>query len=216
MSAEVLARAFEPFFTTKPLGQGSGLGLSIIHSFVEQSGGWIGIDSMLGSGTRVRLLLPRAEHRSQESAVPQPAGTAEPVGNGETVLLVEDEPSVRQLVGGLVSGLGYRLIEAHDGPSALRILSESSRDVDLLVTDVMLPHGINGFDLAQRARQLRSGLKVLFMSGYAEGAMADAGAELDEIELIRKPFRKGDLAVRLRQAFDRDAKPPRAQRAAPG
>jgi PAS domain S-box-containing protein len=207
MPAEVLARAFEPFFTTKQMGRGSGLGLSMVYGFVKQSGGRISIDSAPGRGTRVRLVLPRAESGIEPAAAP-PAPVQAP-GNGELILLVEDDPSVRQLASGIVAGLGYRLIEAPDGPAALAVLAESG-EVDLLVSDVMLPRGMNGFELARRARQLQPGLRVLFMSGYAESAMAEAGAGLGEIDLIHKPFRKADLAARLRRTLSQPAEPDRA------
>ena len=165
MSAEVAARAFDPFFTTKPIGQGTGLGLSMIYGFARQSNGHVTIDSRIGQGTSVRLYLPRhhgdvaAEHASAVKA-------AEHAATGETVLVVEDEPVVRGVILEMLDEQGYRTLEAVDGPSGLRILRCDAR-IDLLVTDVGLP-GMNGRQLADQARETRPDLKILFITGYAE------------------------------------------------
>jgi CheY-like chemotaxis protein len=198
MTPEVLDRAFEPFFTTKRIGRGSGLGLSMVYGFVAQSGGHISIDSAPGKGTRIRLLLPRAAAELPQPETP-PAAAASHQGKGELILLVEDEPGVRQLATQLLEQLGYRFIEAGDGHAALAALA-ATPDVDLLFTDVVLPRGMNGIETARRARALRPGLRVLFMSGYAEGALA-AAAHGGEIDLLHKPFRKAELAARLRRAL---------------
>ncbi len=209
MPADVAARAFEPFFTTKRVGQGSGLGLSMVYGFVSQSGGHASIDSAPGTGTRIRLLLPRA---AAEPDLPVPAAPAAPAaiaapdaGQGEMILLVEDDPNVRQLAAQLLDQLGYNFIEAADGPSALAALADAPH-VDLLFTDVMLPRGMNGIEVARRARETLPGLKVLFMSGYAEGALTPAASGV-EMDLIHKPFRKSELAARLRRALDGRSQP---------
>jgi PAS domain S-box-containing protein len=202
MPPDVVARAFEPFFTTKRVGQGSGLGLSMVYGFVSQSGGHASIDSAPGAGTRIRLLLPRAA-AELETAAPAPAPLAlvpAEVGHGETILLVEDDPNVRQLAAQLLDQLGYNFIEAGDGPAALAALAEAPQ-IDLLFTDVMLPRGMNGVEVAKRAREIIPDLKVLFMSGYAEGALAPAAGGI-EMDLMHKPFRKSELATRLRRALD--------------
>jgi PAS domain S-box-containing protein len=201
MPAEVAARAFEPFFTTKRVGQGSGLGLSMVYGFVSQSGGHASIDSAPGAGTRIRLLLPQAEPQiPAAAAAPQPADDELQARHGEMILLVEDDPNVRQLAAQLLEQLGYSFIEAANGPAALAALDDAPR-IDLLFTDVMLPHGMNGVEVARQARERVPGLKVLFMSGYAEGALA-SGASGMEVDLLHKPFRKSELAARLRRALD--------------
>src|SRR5580704_17929729 len=195
MSAEVAARAFDPFFTTKPIGQGTGLGLSMIYGFARQSNGHVTLDSKIGRGTSVRLYLPRhygdgaAEHASAVRA-------AEHAATGETVLVVEDEPVVRGVILEMLGEQGFRTLEAVDGPSGLQILRDHER-IDLLVTDVGLP-GMNGRQLADQARETRPGLKILFITGYAESvAMAD-GFLQPGMEMITKPFDLEHLSQRIR------------------
>jgi hypothetical protein len=195
MTAEVAARAFDPFFTTKPIGQGTGLGLSMIYGFARQSNGHATIDSKPGHGTSVRLYLPRHQ---KVSAVEQAsaAAAAERAVTGETVLVVEDEPVVRGVILEMLGEQGYRTLEARDGPAALKLLRGEQR-IDLLVTDVGLP-GMNGRQLADQAREMRAGLKVLFITGYAENvAMAD-GFLQPGMEMITKPFDLGNLSRRVR------------------
>ena len=185
MSAEVAARAFDPFFTTKPIGQGTGLGLSMIYGFARQSNGHASIDSKPGRGTSVRLYLPR--HQGGAAARPaSTAATAERSATGETVLVVEDEPVVRAVIWRCWIEQGYRTLEAVDGPSGLRIL-QGDEEIDLLVTDVGLP-GINGRQLADQAREIRPDLKVLFITGYAESVAITDGFLLPGMEMITKPF----------------------------
>jgi PAS domain S-box-containing protein len=189
MSPDVMARVFEPFFTTKPLGQGTGLGLSQVYGFVQQSNGVVQIESEPGKGTLVRLCLPRndsAEHVGEADAVPAP----EPARIGETVLLVDDEDGVRMPASTHLRELGYRVLEAEDGPTALRLLKSISR-LDLLVTDVGLPNGMNGRQVAEAVRQQLQGLPVLFITGYAATKLPPG------TEVIRKPFDLDTFARRI-------------------
>ncbi|QFU15512.1 PAS domain S-box protein [Microvirga thermotolerans] len=195
MAPDVRDRAFDPFFTTKPLGQGTGLGLSMIYGFAKQSEGHVRIHSEVGEGTTVRIYLPRHDGHVEEES---PSGTAEAPrsGTGEVVLVVEDDPTVRSLIVEVLAELGYEALQAHDGPSGLRCL-ESDRHIDLLVTDVGLP-GLNGRQLADAARQKRPGLKILFITGYAESAALASGFLDPGMEMITKPFAVENLAERIR------------------
>ena len=196
MSAEVAARAFDPFFTTKPIGQGTGLGLSMIYGFTRQSNGHVTIDSRIGQGTSVRLYLPR--HQGDIAAGhPAAAGAAEPAATGETVLVVEDEPVVRDVILEMLGEQGYLTLEAVDGPSGLKILRSGAR-IDLLVTDVGLP-GMNGRQLADQARETRPDLKILFITGYAGSAVIAEGFLQPGMEMITKPFDLDHLSQRIRR-----------------
>jgi CheY-like chemotaxis protein len=200
MPAEVIARAFDPFFTTKPIGQGTGLGLSMVYGFAKQSEGHARIYSEPGEGTTIRIYLPRYRGKveGETAPAPEPMPRAE---DGEVVLVVEDEPVVRGLVVDILKDLGYRAIEASDGPSGLRAL-ESDLRVDLLVTDVGLP-GLNGRELADKAREKRPSLKVLFITGYAENAAIASGFLAPGMEMITKPFAIDVLAKRIRDMIER-------------
>jgi PAS domain S-box-containing protein len=195
MSAEVASRAFDPFFTTKPIGQGTGLGLSMIYGFARQSNGHVTIDSKLGQGTTVRIYLPR--HHGDVADEPASAvKSAEHAATGETVLVVEDEPVVRGVILEMLGEQGYRTIEAIDGLAGLRILQSNAR-IDLLVTDVGLP-GMNGRQLADQARENRPDLKILFITGYAESVAIADGFLQPGMEMITKPFDLGNLSRRVR------------------
>jgi CheY-like chemotaxis protein len=196
MSAAVRDRAFDPFFTTKPMGQGTGLGLSMVYGFARQSEGHARIYSEVGQGTTVKLYLPR--HGGPTAAATDTA-TEESVQRaerGETVLVVEDEAAVRELVVDVLNDLGYRALEAADGPSSLEILRSPAR-IDLLVTDVGLP-GMNGRQVADAAREQRPELKVLFITGYAENAAMANGFLAPGMEMVTKPFAVDALAARIR------------------
>ncbi|RZL94946.1 MAG: PAS domain S-box protein [Variovorax sp.] len=198
MAADVLAKAFDPFFTTKPIGQGTGLGLSMVYGFVQQSHGHVRLESEPGRGTAVTLLLPRAEPRTPDAAlVAPPAGSPLPLGSDEVVLVVEDDPGVRLLVLDLLEDLGYRTLQAPDGATAIPILQSAQR-IDLLVSDVGLP-GINGRQVAEIARQHRPDLEVLFMTGYAEQVATRAELLAPGMHMIAKPFAIDDFARIVKQ-----------------
>ncbi|MBL6453949.1 PAS domain S-box protein [Belnapia sp. T6] len=199
MPPDVIAKAFDPFFTTKPLGQGTGLGLSMIYGFARQSGGQVRIRSEVGRGTVVSLYLPRHLGPSETAEAPS-AAEARP-GAGETVLVVDDEPTIRMLVLDVLEELGYAPIEAEDGAAGLRILRSEAR-VDLLVTDVGLPGGMNGRQLADAGRALRPELRVLFITGYAETAVMGEGRLEPGMHVLTKPFAMEMLANRIRELIE--------------
>ncbi len=197
MTPDVLAHVFEPFYTTKPTGQGTGLGLSMVYGFAKQSNGYTGIYSEPGQGTTVRLYLPRYLGEDEPAAAPAAAAPGHAAAQGETVLVVDDEPVVRMLVSEVLQEQGYTVIEAETGTAGLRIL-QSSQHVDLLVTDVGLPGGLNGRQLADAARQTRPELKVLFITGYAENAVIGNGMLAAGMQVMTKPFAMETLAARVR------------------
>jgi len=201
MPPEVIAKAFDPFFTTKPIGVGTGLGLSMIYGFVRQSGGQARIHSQVDQGTSVTLFLPR--HREAATGVDLAASqpTLPRQGHGETVLVVDDEPTVRMLVVEVLEELGYAALEAADASSGLRLL-ESDVRIDLLISDVGLPGGMNGRQMADAARQRRPGLKVLFITGYAENAVVGNGHLEPGMHVMTKPFAMDALAVRIRDLIE--------------
>jgi PAS domain S-box-containing protein len=196
MSPTVRARAFDPFFTTRPLGQGTGLGLSMVYGFARQSEGHVHIDSRVGQGTTVKLYLPRYRGVVEDAGAASSSADPRRAEDGETVLVIEDETSVRELVIDVLNDLGYRAMEAGDGPSGLKILQSPER-IDLLVTDVGLP-GMNGRQVAEAARDCRPGLKILFITGYAESAAMANGFLAPGMEMVTKPFAIDALANRIR------------------
>ncbi len=198
MSAAVIARACEPFFTTKPVGAGTGLGLSMIYGFARQSGGQIRITSAINQGTTVSLHLPRHKREVLVPPAPGTIGDIPMAGKGETVLIVDDESSVRMLVTEVLASLGYVAIEAADSLAGLQILQSDVR-IDLLVTDVGLPGGINGRQMADAARVSRPNLPVLFITGYAETAVLDKSHLERATEVLSKPFSLEALASRIKE-----------------
>ncbi|MFD1787552.1 PAS domain S-box protein [Sphingomonas floccifaciens] len=201
MTTDIVAKAFEPFFTTKPIGQGTGLGLSMIYGFARQSEGYAKIYSEVGKGTTFKLYLPRhyGEGEEEEGQTVE-LGDEHRAERGEVVLVVEDETAVRALVVDVLEELGYRAIEAVDGPSGLKVL-QSKRRIDLLVTDIGLP-GLNGRQLADAARERRPELKVLFMTGYAENATIANGFLEPGMSMMTKPFAIDALVTRIRSIIE--------------
>lgn len=200
IDTEVLSRVFEPFFTTKELGSGTGLGLSMVYGFAKQSGGHLTIESEVGRGTEVCLYLPSAARQPQ--ILENRHDSDAPVGRGETIFVVEDEPAVRKLVVKLARELGYNVVAAaSNGTEALALASEID-SIDLLLSDVILPGDYSGAEVAAELRRKRSDIRVLLMSGYApESVLADAQLEPD-IKLLHKPFRAADFARAIRGALD--------------
>ena len=201
MSAEVIAKAFDSFFTTKPTGMGMGLGLSMIYGFARQSGGQVRIYSEVGQGTNVCIYLPR--HHVVESAVDAPSKPAKVprAEEGETVLVVDNEPTVRMLVAEVLEDLGYTAIEAADGAAGLKVLQSDVR-IDLLVTDVGLPGAMNGRQMADAARVGRPDLKVLFITSYVENALLSHGHLEPGMHVPTEPFAIDALASRIKDLID--------------
>lgn len=195
MVPEVIERAFEPFFTTKEAGKGTGLGLSMVFGFAKQSGGHVKIYSEIGHGTTVKLYLPRTEALStlaNEAPAEDLAGT----GHGERILVAEDDAAVRAVAVGLLTGLGYKVVAVADGPAALAEI-DKGEPIDLLFTDIVMPRGMTGRQLADEALRRRPGLKVLFTTGYARNSIGRDGRLEEGVELIVKPYRAADLAHRI-------------------
>ena len=200
MSPEVLARVFEPFFTTKPTGKGTGLGLSMVYGFARQSQGHVQIYSEVGHGTSVRLYLPRAQGAA-EAIAEAPAEAVPRARAGEQILAVEDNPDVRRVVVAQLEALGYAVIEAANGEAALKIL-ERGDPVDLLFSDVVMPGGMSGYDLARATRRLRPDLKILLTSGFPKTAIENQRPTSEVGNLLIKPYRKSELAAKIRAVLD--------------
>ena len=201
MAPEVAARAFDPFFTTKPAGKGTGLGLSMIYGFAKQSNGQVRIYSEVGQGTTLKIYLPRHHGKPLESSEGEDRNQLPRAEAGETVLVVDDEPTVRMLVGDTLADLGYQAIEAADAASGLRVL-QSDVKIDLLITDFGLPGGMNGKQMADAARVRRPVLKVLFITGYAENAAISNGRLEPGMHVLSKPFPMDKLAAHIRSIIE--------------
>ena len=205
MNAATAARAFDPFFTTKDVGKGTGLGLSQVYGFVKQSGGYIKLDSETGLGTCVTIYLPRFDGAAvEEPAVPRNGDV--PISGSETILIVEDDDDVREFSVDLLTELGYRVLQAADGPTAMRLLQAPGNHVDLLFTDIVLPGGMHGGEIAERARFTQPTLAVLFTSGYDRNAITKHGRLDEGVELLPKPFSYTDLSARIRTVLDKQAR----------
>ncbi|WP_282605725.1 response regulator [Pelagibius sp. Alg239-R121] len=204
MDPDVAARALQPFFTTKQVGRGSGLGLSMVHGFVQQSGGHLEISSRPGKGTVVKLYLPRSETQSVEPEL-LAINSLPPQGSGERILVVEDRRDVRKTTKTMLTRLGYDVLEAVDGADALALLAEHAK-IDLLFTDVVLPGELNGVGLARVAQNQYPTLKVICTSGYYDDETVQPHIADDEFPFVKKPFVKNELAFRVRQALDSDSR----------
>ncbi len=202
MNAETQTHIFEPFFTTRAAGKGTGLGLATVWGIVHQNNGVIEVESRPGAGTAFNIYLPR--HHGELAPAPVASALTPPRGNGETILLVEDEPAVLALGQRLLEGLGYRVLAVGIPGEALRLAREHPGEIHLLVTDVVMP-GMNGRELAQRTQSLRPGLRRLFVSGYTADIIARGGVIEEDVIFIQKPFSLQDLAVKVREALEADA-----------
>jgi CheY-like chemotaxis protein len=194
MSAETVERAFEPFYTTKKPGLGTGLGLSQVYGFAKQSGGHVRIYSELNVGTTVHLYLPRSTAANPTQLEQRPAETR--LGNRECILLVEDDDGVRRHVRDTLVGLNYEVLEANGSEAALKLVEDRSRNIDLLLTDVVMP-GLNGRELSEIAVKQRPGLKVLFMTGYSRNAIVHHGRLDRGRALLQKPITESELSNRI-------------------
>jgi CheY-like chemotaxis protein len=196
-------KIFEPFFTTKGAGKGTGLGLSMVYGFAKQSGGHVNIYSEISEGTTVRVYLPRS------TSVPDAPSPAPPprdgLGHGETILVVEDDPDVRTLTFALLRSLGYHVIDTGRPEEAVRLITNNPR-IALLLTDVIVPGGMNGPQLAEAALKIRPQIKVLYMSGYTENAIVHQGRLDPGTHLLQKPFTKQELAMKVRMLLDSEAR----------
>ena len=203
---DVLDRAFEPFFTTKDTGAGSGLGLAMVHGFVKQSGGHIRIYSEVGTGTTVKIYLPRLLNEAAGASAPTERNLEDarlPRGHaGETILVVEDNPGVREYARNVLIELGYDVIDAGNADEAFTVL-HTRRRIDLLFVDVVLPRPMNGRELAQKIRSLKPDLPVLFTTGYTRNAIVHEGRLDPDVQLINKPYTQQELARKVRELLDR-------------
>jgi CheY-like chemotaxis protein len=198
MTKEVQERVFEPFFTTRDVGEGTGLGLSMVYGFVHQSGGQVTLESELGVGTAVFLYLPQVTEAPDEQAGPE--ASAPPEADASVILLVEDDPDVRGVARRLLERAGYRVLEASDAAAALEWLRSGAR-IDLLFTDVTLPRGVSGPEIAREAATLRPALPVLFTTGYALDGRRPEALPPDGAPVLRKPFSRDGLLAAVAERF---------------
>jgi CheY-like chemotaxis protein len=198
MTEEAISHAFEPFFTTKDVGKGTGLGLSMVYGFAQQSGGFAEIESEIGVGTTMRLYLPRLAGAENDKAITQDHPSKSASAASGTILLVEDDTDVRELLAAQLRRQGYRVIEAEDGAAALAVL-ESEPRIDLLFTDVVMPGGLSGLELARQVLLVRPNLKVLYTTGYSEDIVVEMGQMLDGTVVLRKPYDNAKLAATIAQ-----------------
>ena len=204
MDEDVLSHAIEPFFTTKEVGRGTGLGLSMVYGFIKQSGGHIRVYSERGHGTTVKIYLPRFYGPLPDNDTGTVSRATPVCGGDETVLVCEDDDKVRAYTVDVLKELGYRVMEADNGAAALQALETASEPIDLLFTDVILPGGMTGADIAQQARAQQPGLRILFTTGYARNAIIHHGRLDPGVELLTKPFTYAELATKVREMLDRD------------
>jgi CheY-like chemotaxis protein len=199
MDAATLARVFEPFFTTKEIGKGTGLGLATVYGIVKQHQGWAEVESQVGQGTTFKVYLPVATKAAPRDAGMKPR---EVPGGDETILVVEDEPALRELVQEILEKKGYRVLEASTGVQALKIWEKHKDDIDLLLTDMMMPEGVSGRELAERVLEERSDLKVIYSSGYSLDVVNSDTAVKDGMNFLQKPYDPETLARTVRDCLN--------------
>jgi CheY-like chemotaxis protein len=197
MPPDVVAKCFEPFFTTKDIGKGSGLGLSQVLGFAQQSGGGVRIDTRLGQGTTVKVYLPRATAQYRAQPVDEPATPPTPLNGACGILLVDDDPGVREITASMLQEMGHAVVEAGSGGHALDLLDQNP-DIELVLIDFAMP-GMNGAELARLMRAKRPDLPMIFLTGYAD---TTALGDTDEDHIIRKPFRDSDLMTKIRRVLE--------------
>jgi len=200
MTSDIKARIFDPFFTTKPIGEGTGLGLAVVHGIVEQSGGHIGVYSEPGIGTTFNLYLPPVEASADSALAKESSGLARPRGT-ETILLVEDEDSVRRITSRILRRHGYTVLEAPSGAAALGVLEREHGNVTLLITDVVMPH-MDGRELAETVQARYPAIKIIYTSGYTEDAVVRHGILHAEIAFLQKPHTSAMLIGKIREVID--------------
>jgi CheY-like chemotaxis protein len=208
IAPDILPRIFEPFFTTKEFGKGSGLGLATVHGIVEQHGGWIEVESQLGVGTAFSIYLPACQEAAAETNRPSTAA-ATVVGGAETVLVVEDEKQLREMVREVLQHYGYKVLDAPSSKDALEVWERQAQAIGLLVTDLVVPDGLDGLELARRLRAQRPALKVILMTSYETGALSRRLGPGECVWLLHKPFSPRDLAQMVRDCLDQDGRSPR-------
>jgi CheY-like chemotaxis protein len=198
MSAETLEHLFEPFFTTKAVGRGTGLGLASADGTIHQHGGWIEVESKVGIGSIFTIFLPITSKRPIIEVAPAHVRRSKK----ETILLVEDHPSVRRITMKILEKLGYHVLSAADGHEALEIWADHAPKINLLLTDMMMPHGMNGVDLGIRLREDNPTLKIVMVSGFSEEIIQERGAEMQNVRFLSKPYKNDTLARVIRDVFD--------------
>jgi CheY-like chemotaxis protein len=202
MSPETLARIFEPFFTTKEVGKGTGLGLATVYGIVKQHEGWVGVTSQVGVGTTFKIYMP-ASTQSAEPVTENSSAGDRARGGHETILLVEDEPVLRELARMILQDYDYRVLEAGNGVEALKVWDEQQGKIDLLLTDMVMPEGMNGRELAEKLKLRNPQLKVIYTSGYSFDAIGSE-AELGGARFLQKPYPPPQLAQTVRECLDVD------------
>jgi CheY-like chemotaxis protein len=199
MDSMTLARIFEPFFTTKEIGKGTGLGLATVYGIVQQHQGWVEVESQVGQGTTFKVFLPIATKAAPKDRA---AKSADVPGGDETILVVEDEPALRELIQEILEKKGYRVLEAATGPQALKLWDQHKDDIDLLLTDIMMPEGVSGRELAERVLQDRADLKVIYSSGYSLDVVGQEPPFKDGANFLQKPYDPDTIARMVRDCLN--------------